>query len=69
MTEIKAKYFDELTNEELFEIMKTRVMIFVVEQNCPYQEIDDIDKKALHIFMEEEGKIRAYLRYFIKEEM
>ncbi len=66
--EIKAKYFDELSVDELFAIMKARVMVFVVEQKCPYQEIDDIDKRALHIFFEEDGEVKAYLRSFVKEE-
>jgi ElaA protein len=66
--ELKAKYFDELNIDELFAIMKARVMVFVVEQKCPYQEIDDIDKRALHVFFEEDGEVKAYLRSFVKEE-
>lgn len=44
------KAFNELTNEELFEIYKLRVSVFVVEQNCAYQEVDDADKAAYHIY-------------------
>jgi ElaA protein len=66
--ELKAKYFDELNIDELFAIMKARVMVFVVEQKCPYQEIDDIDKRSLHVFFEEDGEVKAYLRSFVKEE-
>ena len=51
----EAKYFDELTTKELYEILKARAEIFVVEQNCVYQDLDDTDCRSLHIFYEEEG--------------
>lgn len=56
------KAFDELSVYELYEILKFRVDVFIVEQNCPYHEIDDVDKQSLHIYFEESGKISAYLR-------
>ena len=63
--EIKAKFFDELTTKELYEIIKARMEIFVVEQNCNYQDLDDVDFSALHIFIEDENKrVIAYLRAF-----
>lgn len=64
---IVAKYFDELTTKELYELLKARAEIFVVEQNCVYQNLDDKDYHALHVFFEEEGKVMAYLRAFPKE--
>ena len=48
--EFLIKSFDELTKTELYEILKVRVNIFVVEQKCPYPEIDGIDYKSLHLF-------------------
>ncbi len=45
-----VKNFDELTTTELYEILKARVAIFVVEQNCVYQDLDDIDYDSLHVF-------------------
>ena len=57
-----VKRFDELDNRELYEILKTRVSVFVVEQNCPYMELDDLDQSALHVWLEEAGVIKAYLR-------
>lgn len=57
-----VKHFYELSNEELFEIYKLRVSVFVVEQNCPYQEIDEADKVAIHVFLKNEDGIQAYLR-------
>ena len=63
--DIKSKFFDELSTKELYEIIKARMEIFVVEQKCTYQDMDDVDFKALHIFIEDEnGRIAAYLRAF-----
>lgn len=61
------KSFSELTTTELYEILKARAEIFVVEQNCIYQDLDDIDYRSLHIFYESNGKIIAYLRAFEKD--
>ena len=60
--ELCAKRFEDLTNSELYEILKLRVNTFVVEQNCPYPELDDKDQNALHVFLRDEEGIQAYLR-------
>lgn len=65
---IDSKYFDELTTRELYEILRSRAEIFIVEQNCVYQDLDDKDYDSLHIFFEENGRIKAYLRAFMKKE-
>ena len=65
--EITVKYFDELSTLELFEIYKARTNVFVVEQNCPYPEVDDIDKRAYHVAVREGGEIKAYCRVFEKD--
>ena len=62
-----TKHFTELTTTELYEILKARAEIFVVEQNCIYQDLDDIDYRSLHIFYEENGKVMSYLRAFEKD--
>ena len=62
-----SKYFDDLTTRELYEILKARSAVFVVEQNCVYQDIDGLDPASLHVFFEDEGRIAAYLRAFVKE--
>lgn len=59
---LTVKRFGELTAEELFRLYRLRVEVFVVEQNCPYQEVDDADKEAYHIWLEDEGGIAAYMR-------
>lgn len=61
-----VKSFEELTTTELYEILKLRSEIFVVEQNCVYQDLDDIDYQSLHIFCEENHKVFAYLRIYPK---
>lgn len=60
--ELRIKRFHELTAEELYRILKLRVDVFVVEQNCPYTELDDLDQDAVHVWLEEEGAVAAYLR-------
>ncbi len=58
----KLKAFDELTNIELYNILKERTLVFVVEQNCPYLEIDGKDPYSYHLFKEDNGEIIAYSR-------
>ena len=62
------KKFGELTAFELYEILKLRAEIFVVEQNCPYQDLDGIDYDSLHIFYEQDKKVIAYLRIFPRKD-
>ncbi len=57
-----VKSYAELTKEELYDILNFRAEIFVVEQNCPYQDVDYKDQDAYHLWYEESGKIIAYLR-------
>ena len=64
--ELIVKHFAELSAEELFEIYKLRVSVFVVEQQCPYQEIDDADKVAYHIWLQDNKGIEAYARVLPK---
>ncbi|PFZ92062.1 GNAT family N-acetyltransferase [Bacillus wiedmannii] len=56
------KKFDELTNIELYNLLKERTLVFVVEQNCPYPEVDGKDPFSYHLFKEDNGEIIAYLR-------
>jgi len=60
------KRFEELTIKELYEILRVRAEVFVVEQNCVYQDLDEKDQDSLHLFYEEAGRIQAYLRLFLK---
>ena len=60
--ELIVKHFDELTARELFDLYKLRVSVFVVEQNCPYQEVDDADRMSYHVWLRDENGIAACLR-------
>lgn len=66
--ELVIKRFNELTVEELYEILRVRTEVFVVEQKCPYQEVDGIDQSSYHVFFKENNKIIAYLRVFYRDE-
>ncbi len=57
-----VKGFDELSLEELYEILKLRASVFVVEQKCPYLDPDGMDQEALHVFLKDDSGIKAYLR-------
>ena len=60
--ELICKHFSELTASELYEIYRLRVSVFVVEQNCAYQDVDEADRTAWHIWLQDEGGIAAYAR-------
>lgn len=60
--ELTVKHFSQLSAEELFEIYKLRVSVFIVEQRCPYQDVDDADKIAYHLWLRDENGIVAYAR-------
>lgn len=64
MLDIKVKTFQELTTQELFGLLQLRSAIFVVEQDCVYQDIDGKDKNALHVLGFKNNKIIAYTRVF-----
>ena len=59
-----AKYFTELNTTELYQILQLRSEVFVVEQDCVYQDIDFKDQKALHVIGYKNNKIVAYTRIF-----
>jgi ElaA protein len=65
--ETVVKHFSELTLNELYEILKLRAAVFVVEQNCAYQDLDEVDKDAYHVYIKDEGRIVAYLRVVDKD--
>jgi ElaA protein len=56
------KHFNDLTNYELYEILQLRSEIFVVEQNCVYNDLDGLDNEAIHLFLRLNGEIIAYSR-------
>ena len=58
--------YQDLGPDRLYEILKLRSEVFVVEQKCAYQDLDNKDEKALHLLGEENNKIIAYTRIFRK---
>ncbi len=64
MLKIEVKTFSELTLQELYSILQLRSEVFVVEQNCVYQDIDGKDEKALHVLGIKNNNIIAYTRLF-----
>lgn len=58
----KFKHFTQLTTKELYDILQLRAKIFVVEQNCVYNDLDGLDNDAIHQFLEKDGQIIAYSR-------
>lgn len=62
--EWKIKRFNELSTIELYNLLQLRSEVFIVEQNCVYQDIDGKDQKALHLIGEFNSKIVAYARLF-----
>ena len=60
--QLLVKHFTELSAAELYAILRARQDVFVVEQNCPFPEIDGKDLDAYHLWFEENGEILAYAR-------
>ena len=56
------KHFSELSTEELYDILKLGCEIFVVEQDCVYNDLDGLDKSAIHQFLKKDNTIIAYSR-------
>tara|TARA_B110000908_G_scaffold115151_1_gene135020 strand:+ start:3039 stop:3482 length:444 start_codon:yes stop_codon:yes gene_type:complete len=64
MLDIYIKTFNELSINELYDLLQLRSEVFVVEQNCIYQDIDGKDKKSLHVIGKSNNKVVAYTRIF-----
>ena len=61
---IITKTFSELDTEDLYQILRLRSEVFVVEQDCVYQDIDNKDQNAIHLYYKEKNEILAYTRIF-----
>ena len=59
MFQSTIKPYNDLSKDQFFDILKLRIEIFVVEQCCYYQELDDEDKEAFHVFIYNDGIIVA----------
>lgn len=65
--EFKSKFFNELSACEIYEILKSRAQIFVVEQSIKYVDMDGVDYESLHIFYLDNGRVAAYFRAYPKK--
>ena len=59
---IVVKRFNELSVEEIYQILKVRADVFIIEQKCIYKDIDGKDEKARHVLGKENNEIIAYTR-------
>jgi ElaA protein len=64
MLEIQIKSFQELSTVELYDLLQIRSEVFVVEQDCVYQDLDGKDQKAFHILGYANNELVAYTRIF-----
>ena len=64
MLDITVKDFQQLTKTELYDVLQLRSEVFVVEQDCVYQDIDGKDQKALHVLAYKDDNLVAYTRIF-----
>lgn len=62
MLTTETKTTGQLSPAELLDVLEARVRVFVVEQHCAYQEVDDKDRQAVHILLRENGRLAAYAR-------
>ena len=64
MLKTQVKTFSELTTQELYDLLQLRSEVFVVEQDCVYQDLDSKDQKAFHVLGYKNEKLVAYTRIF-----
>ncbi len=61
-TTLHIKTFKQLTVDELYELLRVRTEVFVMEQDCVYQDMDGDDKQAIHVWLTEGDKVVALAR-------
>lgn len=62
MSQLHKKTFQQLTTDELYELLRVRSDVFVVEQNCVYQDMDYDDQQSIHLWLTEEDQVVALAR-------
>jgi ElaA protein len=61
------KTFHDLSVDELYQILKLRSEVFIMEQTCLYQDIDNLDQQSIHFFMKDQDTITCYLRVILSD--
>ncbi len=64
----ELKHYEQLSKDEFFEIAKLRIDVFIVEQHCPYPDLDDTDKQCFHFMMKKDGELAGYVRLIDTED-
>lgn len=64
MISLRWRSWNGLSKKELYDVLQLRLAVFCVEQNCPYQDLDGLDKQAMHLLAYDDGKLVGYLRLF-----
>lgn len=64
MISLRWRSWNGLSKKELYDLLQLRIAVFCVEQNCPYQDLDGLDKNAMHLLAYDDGKMVGYLRLF-----
>ena len=64
MLKTEVLLFEELNTEQLYDLLQLRSEVFVVEQDCVYQDVDDKDQKAFHVILKKSEEIIGYTRLF-----
>ena len=59
---LHKKLFSELTTDELYELLRIRSEVFVVEQNCVYQDMDGDDQASVHLWLTDQDRVVALCR-------
>lgn len=62
----ELKKFEELKVEDIYKILKIRNEVFIVEQQCAYQDCDGKDEKSYHLYLKDQDEIAGYLRIIPK---
>ena len=60
--ETVLKTYDEISKDEMYQILRLRAEVFIVEQESPYQDLDDLDQISYHLIAYENGSIAGYIR-------
>lgn len=64
MISLRWRSWNGLSKKELYDALQLRLAVFCIEQNCPYQDLDGLDKQAMHLLAYDDGKLVGYLRFF-----
>ena len=59
---VMIKSFEELNKTDFYQIVQLRIAVFIIEQDCPYPDLDDLDQESQHVWIKNQNEIVSYLR-------